>query len=613
MYNVRVATGNFVCSATLDSISITLVGTEGESPKTVLDNWGVDFYVGAVSDYKVCCQRDLGEIVLLRLHKQIKLSLIPTSWYCSFITVTSPKGVAYHFPCYQWMEGRGSLELREGTGESFSGERKRNIFQRCPPYSVICTLDIFVNGFSTVEFLFAILEYVTEHWKEDAFFGYQFLNGLNPKMIRKCTRIPPNFPVTQEMVAKSLGDNTTLEKELKKGNIFIVDYQLLEDVPAGLINGRHQYIAAPLCLLYLSPRNHLMPLAIQLSQIPGPLSPIFLPSDAEWDWILAKTWVRNADFHAHQAVAHLLQTHLLAEVFAMAAIRQLPMCHPLYKLLIPHMRYTFHINTLARESLISKGGIFDLYTAVGYEGLVEVLQRGTRALTLTSLCLPDDLEARGVSSLPHYYYKEDGLKLWAAVESFVSGIIDLYYPNDCSVQEDCELQKWMEEVFEKGFLAQESSGISSSFTSVRELKKFLTMVIYTGSVQHSAVNSGQFDFGAWMPNFPSSMRKPPPSTKGTTNAENYKDTIPEINITCSILSTLWLLSAPTGDVRLGNYPEEHFTEEAPKKLIAAFQEELKRISREIEQRNKSLPNMGGPVHLGYKYLNPPEIENSVSI
>ncbi|XP_062840585.1 arachidonate 12-lipoxygenase, 12R-type-like [Anolis carolinensis] len=134
-YNVRVATGNFVCSATLDSISITLVGTEGESPKTVLDNWGVDFYVGAVSDYKVCCQRDLGEIVLLRLHKQIKLSLIPTSWYCSFITVTSPKGVAYHFPCYQWMEGRGSLELREGTGESFSGERKRNIFQRCPPYS----------------------------------------------------------------------------------------------------------------------------------------------------------------------------------------------------------------------------------------------------------------------------------------------------------------------------------------------------------------------------------------------------------------------------------------------------------------------------------------------
>uniref|UniRef100_A0A803TV81 Arachidonate lipoxygenase 3 n=1 Tax=Anolis carolinensis TaxID=28377 RepID=A0A803TV81_ANOCA len=639
-YNVRVATGNFVCSATLDSISITLVGTEGESPKTVLDNWGVDFYVGAVSDYKVCCQRDLGEIVLLRLHKQIKLSLIPTSWYCSFITVTSPKGVAYHFPCYQWMEGRGSLELREGTGESFSGERKRNIFQRFLSLTAspkmlsflptFRTIELKLRGYSDSKRSWGNLEdikkvfwfnksdtskYVTEHWKEDAFFGYQFLNGLNPKMIRKCTRIPPNFPVTQEMVAKSLGDNTTLEKELKKGNIFIVDYQLLEDVPAGLINGRHQYIAAPLCLLYLSPRNHLMPLAIQLSQIPGPLSPIFLPSDAEWDWILAKTWVRNADFHAHQAVAHLLQTHLLAEVFAMAAIRQLPMCHPLYKLLIPHMRYTFHINTLARESLISKGGIFDLYTAVGYEGLVEVLQRGTRALTLTSLCLPDDLEARGVSSLPHYYYKEDGLKLWAAVERSAreNCIIDLYYPNDCSVQEDCELQKWMEEVFEKGFLAQESSGISSSFTSVRELKKFLTMVIYTGSVQHSAVNSGQFDFGAWMPNFPSSMRKPPPSTKGTTNAENYKDTIPEINITCSILSTLWLLSAPTGDVRLGNYPEEHFTEEAPKKLIAAFQEELKRISREIEQRNKSLPNMGGPVHLGYKYLNPPEIENSVSI
>uniref|UniRef100_A0A803SSM6 Arachidonate lipoxygenase 3 n=1 Tax=Anolis carolinensis TaxID=28377 RepID=A0A803SSM6_ANOCA len=550
-----------------------------------------------VSDYKVCCQRDLGEIVLLRLHKQIKLSLIPTSWYCSFITVTSPKGVAYHFPCYQWMEGRGSLELREGTGESFSGERKRNIFQRFLSLTAspkmlsflptFRTIELKLRGYSDSKRSWGNLEdikkvfwfnksdtskYVTEHWKEDAFFGYQFLNGLNPKMIRKCTRIPPNFPrllVLANPWLPSLFRVCLLPSLPQKGNIFIVDYQLLEDVPAGLINGRHQYIAAPLCLLYLSPRNHLMPLAIQ---IPGPLSPIFLPSDAEWDWILAKTWVRNADFHAHQAVAHLLQTHLLAEVFAMAAIRQLPMCHPLYKLLIPHMRYTFHINTLARESLISKGGIFDLVNGFSF-----VL--GTRALTLTSLCLPDDLEARGVSSLPHYYYKEDGLKLWAAVESFVSGIIDLYYPNDCSVQEDCELQKWMEEVFEKGFLAQESSG--------------------------KAASPYLFDFGAWMPNFPSSMRKPPPSTKVVGGVY--------ISPVCCLPLFSYFLNSFPNQVRLGNYPEEHFTEEAPKKLIAAFQEELKRISREIEQRNKSLPNMGGPVHLGYKYLNPPEIENSVSI
>ncbi|NWS79196.1 LX12B protein, partial [Crotophaga sulcirostris] len=105
------------------------------------------------------------------------------------------------------------------------------------------------------------------------------------------------------MVAPALGAGTDLDTELAAGRVFIVDYEVLDGLPTGAIHGRQQHLAAPVCLLHLGQDGRLRPIAIQLSQTPGPSSPIFLPSDEEWDWLLAKTWVRNADFYSHQALA----------------------------------------------------------------------------------------------------------------------------------------------------------------------------------------------------------------------------------------------------------------------------------------------------------------------
>ncbi|XP_041438816.1 hydroperoxide isomerase ALOXE3 [Xenopus laevis] len=423
-------------------------------------------------------------------------------------------------------------------------------------------------------------------WMEDTFFGYQFLNGLNPVMIKKCLRIPDNFPVDDVTVSMTLGPSTNLQTELQNGNIYLADYKILEGIPSNVINGEPQYLAAPMCLLWKSPQDKIVPIAIQLNQTPGEENPIFLPNDPEWDWHLAKIWVCNSECHVHQIVVHFLSTHLFAEVFNIATNRQLPMGHPIYKLLLPHLRFTLEINTLARANLIGPGGHFDQFIVTGKGGVPLVIAKAMKILTYSSLCLPDNIESRGVESLPNYFYRDDGMKIWQAIESFVSNIVHYYYPSDESVYKDPELQAWVAEIYKEGFLSIQSSGIPSSFATRAELIKYLTMVIFTCSAQHAAVNSGQFDFFSWMPNGPASMRKPPPTRKGTTTYQSILETLPTINSTALAASVVRLLSTEPLDRRpLGTYPDEHFTEEMPRKFIKEFQEKLVEISKDIKERN----------------------------
>lgn len=56
-------------------------------------------------------------------------------------------------------------------------------------------------------------EYVQDHWKEDSFFAYQYLNGTNPLLIRRCSALPSNFPVTDNMVF--LHGQSSLAEEMK--------------------------------------------------------------------------------------------------------------------------------------------------------------------------------------------------------------------------------------------------------------------------------------------------------------------------------------------------------------------------------------------------------------
>ncbi len=117
--------------------------------------------------------------------------------------------------------------------------------------------------------------------------------------------------------------------------------------PAGAVAphchpGEPQVFFVWLCFLYVRGfkfQHFLLPFlwgffvncSLQLQQTPGPENPVFLPSDDGCDWLLAKMWVRSADFHCHQLASHYLRTHMLGELCCVATLRQLPERHPLHQ------------------------------------------------------------------------------------------------------------------------------------------------------------------------------------------------------------------------------------------------------------------------------------------
>lgn len=73
--------------------------------------------------------QDVGRVLLVRVHKAPlarSRPLAPSAgdaWFCRWLQLTPPHGAApLCFPCYQWLEGEGSLLLREGTGEGHTGK-----------------------------------------------------------------------------------------------------------------------------------------------------------------------------------------------------------------------------------------------------------------------------------------------------------------------------------------------------------------------------------------------------------------------------------------------------------------------------------------------------------
>nr|AAY98506.1 11R-lipoxygenase [Gersemia fruticosa] len=455
------------------------------------------------------------------------------------------------------------------------------------------------------------LPHAAEYWRDDVWFGSQFLNGSNPEVIRRCDKLPENFPVKNEMVEKLLDRGYTLEKAMKEGLIFITDYKILEGIPTMDTPEDKRYITTPLGLFYLKNNDDIIPIAIQLYQQPGENNSIWTPlKDTEWDWIMAKLWLRCADTQYHQMITHLLRCHLMMEPTAVSSWRNLPSVHPVWKLLYPHTKGIMAINTLGRNDLIPTGGAADKVLSIGGGGQVTLMQKHYRSVTFDSYDLVKDLRQRGVDGLRKFYYKDDALLLWNVIHQFVQDIIQIYYNDDDSVKKDNEIQDWIRDLHENGYPAGSDGTdkkVPKSFENREELVHFLTVVVFTCSCQHAAVNFSQMATYGFHPNSPTLMRQPPPTEKGKSNHKVIMASLANKHQAVTMVSVVNALTTiyPT-EKFLGDYADNLFGDAAAHAAMAKFKSNLANITKQITERNQGMVSP-------YTWLIPGHVPNSIAI
>lgn len=375
-------------------------------------------------------------------------------------------------------------------------------------------------------------------WLRDNEFARQTLAGVNPVNIELLKEFPilskldpaiygpPESAITKELIEEEL-HGLSVEKAIEEKRLFILDYHdLLLPFIEKINSLPDRKTCASRTVFVYNKAGMLRPLAIELFLPPTRSSPqnkhVYThghDATTHWIWKLAKAHVCSNDAGVHQLVNHWLRTHASMEPYIIATHRQLSSMHPIYKLLHPHMRYTLEINALARQSLINGGGIIEASFSPGRYAM-ELSSAAYKSFWRFDMeALPADLLRRGMAeedpSMPSgvrlviedYPYAADGLLIWCAIKEWVESYVAHFYSEPNSVTSDVELQAWWSEIKNKGHHDKRNEAWWPKLETKEDLSGIITIMIWTASGQHAAINFGQYPFGGYVPNRPTLMRK----------------------------------------------------------------------------------------------------------
>lgn len=427
---------------------------------------------------------------------------------------------------------------------------------------------------------------VSTDYNQDSVFTAMRTAGPNPLLIERYSMALPNFPVTEKQYQFVMpGD--TFEAAMKEGRLYICDYKLLDILQTDPTAQPVKYAYAPIAL-FAAHKNTgtLLPVAIQTQQKPGKDNPVYL-ADGSYDWLIAKTIVEMADGNFHETVSHLGRTHLYIEPFVVGTGRNFSENHPIAKLLWPHFEGTLNINFLATKTLLSKGGAVDVLLDGTIESLLKLTVQGVEEYPFNDKFLPETFAERGVNELKDYAYRDDAMLYWNAIKKWVTGYLDAAYTQP--IGQDKELRAWYEDLVDpnggrvKGF--GENGG---PIATKNYLINALTMIVYTSSVQHAAVNFPQYDLMSYCPNMPLAAYSQFPKTAGgnpvPAQAQDYLNILPPMGTALTQVNVGFTLGS-IHYTELGDYESGQFSQPVTNGPLAAFKNDLQSIGETIRTRN----------------------------
>jgi len=453
---------------------------------------------------------------------------------------------------------------------------------------------------------------------KDDYFAFLRVGGFNPLILKEMLQPLDNFPITDEILRthpKFVEDS--LEAARRENRLFIVDFSELNSVQQGAtvtyidkttnnsVTAK-KYFVVPIGLFAVPRVSGLGPEPLEAIAIQGGQNPDQCPIVTQLDgerWTRAKQEFNCADALYHELISHLGRTHLLVEPFVVVT-NNMPTRHCIRQLLMPHIEGTAFINWSAIKSLVNPGGIVDRLFPGTLQSELELTAKSVLEPGFDKLMLPVFLEERGLlHDHLQYPFRDDGLRIWHAILEWVTDYVDINYKSDEEVIQDATLQRWATElVSEKGGrLRGFASASEGRLVSKSYLILALTMVIFTASAMHAAVNFPQKGIMSYAPCVPLSLYEHEPST-------NF---LPPLEMSAKQISMATLLGT-IYYTKLGQYNDKAFRQlarekqENVKEALQRFQHSLRICDIETRSRNRA-------ALYPYTYLLPMLVPQSINI